>query len=1642
MQRALARVFAVLIAWSIPAFAAEGPIVPPIPPGPASPGSPPGPDVLAAAPEPAGFVVTSTEVLAERDAPQACFVFTQPLEKTPVVAYRAFLDVQPPVDGNVVARGNALCIEGLQHGRMYDVTLREGLPSATDSRLAATEQRLVEVPNRKPSLGFRGAGYILPRVGPEGLPLRTINVERARLQVLRLTDRAVVEQFYFGRINQQLTDHDVGVMLDKAAQEVWKGEMAVPSVRNTPVVTAFPIDAVLGALEPGVYIAVASADGARADGVKADGVKPDDAQGDARPDDWASKATQWFVISDLGLNTIMGEDGLLVFARTLSKAEPAGGVELRLLARNNTELGKAVTGADGIARFSAKALHRSGEDAPQALFAERGADVGFLDLAVPGFDVSDRVSGGRTSPGPLDAFLYAERGIYRPGEAVNLAVLLRDGGVNAVAGKPLTLKILRPDGVEADRRVLPSTGAATTGGGGAGGGGSAIRIPLPSGAFPGTWSITAHAEPDGPAIGRIELLVEDFVPPRLESVVTASAGYLTSGEAAKLFINARYLFGAPAINLPGELSLTLRAARNPYPEYASYHFGLAQEEVQPVRTDLPGFTTATSGKAEAELKLATKPESSKPLEAVLRATVFDIGGRPLSRELVLPVRHQPFAIGVKPRFEDDGVPEGATAGFDVIAVGPDGARIEKADLGYELYEEDQQYVWYEANGRWDYKIQVKDKRVTGGALTATADKPASIEEPVGAGRYRLEVVDHASGVTTSVRFAAGWWMTPTAADRPDKVEVRAMLPAYKGGDTAWVYVKPPYKSQVLFAVADGAVRQALTKEIGPEGAFLQISVDSAWTGGVYLLATAFAMPDPQFPNTQSRGAARRAIGSAWLAMDPAARMLDVKVTAPAGAEPRHTMNAEVTVKGVTAGKPAFITLAAVDDSVLQLSDFRPPDPNDYYLGRRHLGVELRDVYGRLIGPEAERAASRPAEPRRVRYVRTLPQKTDRVVSLFSGVLPVGEDGKVSVPLKLPDFQGRLRLMAVAWSDDKLGHFDTSMLVRDKVIADLALPRFLIAGDKAQVLATLDNPDGAAGAYAITLKATGAVTLEGAGEATPTLARGERVTVSRALTAGAAGPGSITMEVTGANGYAYSRTWDVTVRPGNAAVVRRHTAQLPPGQSVGFPADAAAGLLPETVVSALSLSTLPDFDTPGLLLTLDRPSYGSAEQVASRVLPLLLVGDSSITQVAAALGALDAERVKGRVQRSLDRVLTMQRADGAFALWSPKGEADQWLTPYIMDVLGRARTAGYRVPEAPYRKGMEWLRQFVDNTWFDTDELPGRAYAYYVLARAKAVDLSAVQYFQETYWDKLQTDFSRAQVAAALTHLGNAKRAAEVFDKLAGGARVVPPSLHDYGSVVRDQAGVVALMAESGVEREKIIAAADRLAKTYATMSVPSAQEQAWLLLASRALAERSAPMKVKIGEQTVEGTKPLLQRIDLAAPPVVENLGGEALRQTVTVVGVPNTPPAAEGQGLKIERRVFDMEGRPVDASRVAQNDLLVVILEGETTDTLNHQVLVVDPLPAGLEIENVRLASSAPLGRLTWLGDLSPVQNVDYREDRFMAAVDLNKEKPNFRLVYLVRAVHPGDFMAPGAWMEDMNRQRLFARSAPARLRVLREGK
>ena len=431
------------------------------------------------------------------------------------------------------------------------------------------------------------------------------------------------------------------------------------------------------------------------------------------------------------------------------------------------------------------------------------------------------------------------------------------------------------------------------------------------------------------------------------------------------------------------------------------------------------------------------------------------------------------------------------------------------------------------------------------------------------------------------------------------------------------------------------------------------------------------------------------------------------------------------------------------------------------------------------------------------------------------------------------------------------------------------------------------------------------------------------------------------------------------------MTRREVELIEPGRKVEVAPDTVpelTALRPETVSVMLSVGTLPDLDLAGMLLSLERHPYGSAEQITSRAMPLLQLGT-----VAAELGVASEETVKTRIQRSIDRLMTVQRTDGAFAMWSAQGPAEMWLTAYVVDFLGRAKEAGYRVPELPLRKGVEWLNAVLNNAWFDEVELAARAYALYTLAGAKAVDVADVRYFQETWWAALPTRLARAQIASALARLGDSGRAADAFNQL-DRSREEQAGMRDFGSDLRDLAAVIALLAENnGGNRERLVSQTQQLATMLADAEATSTQEQAWVLMASAALAGRSGEMKLTVDGMPVTSNKPIYRRLNPSGGPgggpvTLENTGSAPVWRAVTLAGVPVDPPEAEAEDFRIERKILDMDGKPVDTGNVGRDRTLVVILEGESLLKEDHQALVVDMLPAGLEIENVRLADSGSL--------------------------------------------------------------------------------
>jgi len=468
---------------------------------------------------------------------------------------------------------------------------------------------------------------------------------------------------------------------------------------------------------------------------------------------------------------------------------------------------------------------------------------------------------------------------------------------------------------------------------------------------------------------------------------------------------------------------------------------------------------------------------------------------------------------------------------------------------------------------------------------------------------------------------------------------------------------------------------------------------------------------------------------------------------------------------------------------------------------------------------------------------------------------------------------------------------------------------------------------------------------------------------------------------------------------------------------------------------LAAGPIARLDAPGLLEALDRYPYGCTEQTTSRALPLLY-----LDEVARAMGLAERETLALRINQAIERVLTNQASNGAFGLWRASS-GDFWLDAYVSDFLSRAKARGYDVPDIAFRSAMDNLRNRINYAADFDNGGEDIAYALYVLAREGAASVGDLRYYADVKGKDFATPLASAQIGAALAAYGDPTRADRMFAQASAQITNLPEKearvwRSDYGTHLRDSAAVLTLAVEAGsnaVDRDALL---DSIAPV-GNRGHMSTQEQVWSLLAAHAILDEGGN-----GDLTINGTPadgPIVKVIEddtAFANLAITNEGERSTTITLTSFGVPDVPDPASGNGYAIERSYFSMEGDPVEIDTVSAGTRLVAVVTVKPFSKTEARLMVNDPLPAGFEIDNPNLMRGGDIGALDWLDLNDDTQNTEFRQDRFLAAVDWRSDKA-FRLGYIVRAISPGSYHHPAASVEDMYRPQFRAQSDAGRITV-----
>ncbi len=1508
----------------------------------------------------------------------------------------------------------------------YEVVVHPGLPGLNGKTLATPTSQALTTRDVPPAVGFLGEGSILPAKLSHGLPVSVVNVDEVSIDFHRL-DPASIDDFLRSlqdSYNGQFYRYD---MLQQWGDLAYTGRFEIHPPRNTTVKTAIDLESIDALKEPGFYVAVMEVPGTY----------------DYR------RAVTHFVVTDIGLHARVYPGLLTVHAASLAEGKALAGLSVAIMDHDGNVTQERRTSPEGEARFE-------GELPAQAWVMARNSEhLALLPLDGPALDLSAFDLGNRPQR-PQELFVYTPRDLFRPGETIDFSALLRDGDGQPTATIPLTARIVQPDGQAVHETVLQPGALGYYG----------LTFTLPGNAATGNWHLDITNLAGGVVSHRFK--VEDFLPERMS--LTFDAGRTTPLQfdrtaTVEIPVAGMYLYGAPAAGNRLGSKVDVSLLREAMPQFPGFFFGNEREADASAQFDLPDLFLDAQGQGVVRIDSRWASVRS-PLQVSVTSSLYESGGRPVTRRYRATIFPGTPQFGVKPSFADTNPPADSQVDFDLILVGADGQPRDAQGVQVDLVREDRQYFWVFSEGEgWHYEFSEKEYVDRSLNVDLAAAQPTRVTFAVNWGRYRLEVKDTRDGTLTTVRFHAGedWyadWQESRRVDksmRPDLVTLALDKESYRPGDTARMQVNAPHAGEALVLVEGDQPLWMRRVTLEEPSATVEIPVGSDWKRHDLHVSVVVLRPASQ----QEQITPQRAFGLIHLPLDRRDRQLTLTLEAPDKVVPESTLSANLTVTDAT-GSPlpeAYVTLAAVDVGVLNITDFATPDPLDGFFGRRAYTIDARDHYGKVIElNDFAKARIRFGGDGDLNRGGKEPKSEVQIVALFQGPVKLDEHGKAVVNLDLPWFNGKVRLMAVAFGPDQFASADHETTIAAPLVAEIGLPRFLAPGDRAQAALDLHNLSGQDRTLQVSLNATGGLLGE-LEQQSVALANEVRTTLTLPLEAVSTVEGTVAVEVTADGLEPLRRNWTLGLRPAYPAVNRQFTHTLAAGDSLALPADLTSGLFEDSAQVRLALGNRANLNLPAHLDNLLQYPYGCLEQTSSSAWPYALATPETLARLG--LPGISASDRVARIDGALARLAGMQQASGGFGLWDTTSPEEHWLTAYVSDFLLTLQEQGFNGNKPMLDRALARLAEYVNRPGdaFEehyTEDLEHyrfayKAYAGYVLARTGQASLSALRILHDQYRGDASSPLPLMHLGIALQLAGDQARAADALSESLLKTREDKNWLGDYGSVIRDRALMIHLMLKHAVNSEQALNLSYRLASDIGGKVWLSTQERNALFLAGARLDEQGgeswqASLSGLDGSTPLSGQRNHYQSVavaDLQRSLTLANTGATPLHVVLDGVGYPIESPAPEAHGYIVRRQYFAASGEPRALDQVTAGDLVLVHLDVRADDEAPN-TLVVDLLPAGFELENQNLEHTLKLDAFQIEG--KPVNELrggtllrhqEFRGDRYVAAVDLRGDTGH--LFYVMRAVTPGEYRVPPTRVEDMYRPERHAIGAsPDRVRVL----
>ena len=1602
--------------------------------------------------------VTYSDVRESDGTPYISVRFSAPVLSDTVKPY---VELTPAADYQVTSNYRNIEIHGnFKRRTTYTLKIQRGLTARNDAVLKQDYMTQLKIPDIQPQLRFLGAGFFLSRKGHLNLGLTTINVKRVKLDIEKVFANNLI---YLSKLDRwSRWSRNLG-------KPIHSEVLDVPPQLNEEVTTPISLEAYLSDEHVGIFKVVA---------------RNADRQWDS--------AHQWVLITDLGISAKRAGDKLYVWVKSLATGAPVPAARVKLISDNNQILLSGTTNWAGFAEFT-EVTEKTEDFIPYMITVAKRDDLAFIQLdrheiATADFDIA----GPAYLQKGYEAFLYTSRGVYRPGETVQLAGIVRRAKQAVPEPIPTRIEVLAPDGriIRELRQQLNKNGACD------------VKIPIPDYALTGNY--TAKMKIADRVVGGVQFQVEEFMPDRMKVAVTVDKSSYKLGEGLDIEVNATNLFGPPAVGRKVQASCQLIAVpfvvsdENLPPDteatkWRSFVFGNTRQ-FESQRIELGEAKTDTEGKARYQFTIPATLKAPSLLNGILTATVSEIGGRAVTashRVVIHPYSHY---VGIR-RATTGVVKINQPVRFDYVAVNDAMAATPGRALKLSLHKVHWNTILRQnAAGRYEYVSEPQTTEVKTYDLTSAETAQTVALTPSDYGEYRVRLADIESTATAEIAFyVSGWRNAPVSMEHPTRLDLTLDKLAYRPGETAKLNIKAPFPGTLLLTVERDRVLSHRTIAMKENTATVSIPVRDSYKPNVYLSGTLIrAIPTDTIvqPDNKSLLPAR-AFGVVPLKIDATRRRLSIemslKQTNDAGrteniplfadydpqseavVRPNSEMSIAFEVHGRRSWQKYDVCIAAVDEGILTLTDFQTPNPHDFFYQQRGLKTRSFDLYGGILPEIADvtdnsSVGGDSALARRLGRKRLNTSGIRRVkpVSLWSGFVRTDGNGRGTVQFKVPQFNGKLRLMAVAFAGADYGASEAALIVREPIVLTPTFPRFLAGGDQIRVPVTLFNGTGENAEFIVKLQAAGDVQLLSASDThtaetvpengsekppqPPTAPPLHELSIEKGVDAGTEAQVFFDIRIQDAIGEVNfnlsaegnAETTQIDVKLPLRSVAPPVTQTGHGMVRAGEPADF---ILPSNLIGnssefSLTLSPFPNVAFADSLRYLLGYPYGCLEQTTSKVFPLLYFSDlaRSVEPILAAEDSVDYYITAG-----ITKLESMLMSNDQFSYWPGGTYVNPWSSIYASHFLVEARKAGYEVADRVYDAMLEGLKiqaKFSPDTEGNNDakkvkrKIALATYASYVLAAAGQPDRGTMHYLKNRGASSL-SNYSHFQLAGAFALSGELETALSMLPVSVAtsfnGKGTQRETGGTFNSPVRAQAIMLDVLAEVNENHPSIPMLVKNLSEAASDGNRwRTTQENAFAFLAlgkiMKKQTDRDYTGTLKLnGEHFADfdATETRYTDEDWDGARVQLTLEGEGnCYYYWSAFGIQRDSFIEEYEReLQVQRRYFNKDGESLTGTFV-HGDLIVAEITVKALTANLENVVVVDMLPTGFEIENPRLESRAGIPWLKTQG-FKP-DYLDIRDDRLIFFGTFPRQRER-KFYYALRAVTQGEFTLPPIAAEAM---------------------